>query len=441
MIHTIELIHKIPYIHVQQVLQCVAFADKDMDPDRNYRWLTGRLRKGEHAANGEIDAFVQDMGCWVNLDDFDTATKSSHDARNIGNGINGFKIVRNCNVRQTDEEKTTGILECDFYIIIRLNLRTMMNHRDVYTVRLYRALPGNNEIVEMNFYHRMKELLSPATNLEYLYDFQTWSCHRIDYSCNMKFDTAEQFDLFKKLTHKTSNLNRTEEIKDNDIWSYKQSAAEGNKSYKALFYDKHAECEKHYKGISKEAYSRLLGEAENVVRFEMQCKSGKIKSIMKAYEFPDRMAWRFLREDIAVDVLLDRYGKMVNEGDFYNRWRARSIIRRNVKSQAMQEKLIQFTQMLAEKRHMSRAKEFFTTLTSNHNKFPLAHGTIHTFRARVKKLAELGINPMMIPDACPIKYMKNPKNFIIECESTIEGGDSRVENDSNGKGGGTDPSV
>lgn len=408
MIHTIELMQPIHPDAVQDIFQRMARADSRIDPTKDFASLTARLRKDEDRGD-----YLYDISQVVSFNDYDVTTKHSH-AATFGSGINRFKLIRICSKSHQNADKTRGVLNCSFYAICEINPRTLANPDDTFTIRLYEATPERNEILEHRFHRRMYDIFGENPLLAHLCDFREWDCHRIDYTCNMKFQTKAEFDLFWKLTHKTSKYSRTERRRLPGIKSYEQSAAEGNKSYKTLFYDKHAQCEERYGDIQEPERSRILGESQNVIRMEQQCKKGKIASLQKKHGFLDRKAWHFLREDIARDVLLERYNKMVGDGDFYHREGAKAIIREKVPQKSMQDRLIQLLKLIAEKRHIDVAQRVFTSCMEDGDKFPLAHGTVKTFRERIKAIRALGINPVLIEDACTVKHLRNPKHFIME---------------------------
>lgn len=411
MIHTIELIQSIHPDTIQSILQLMADADRKkrkIDPVEDYVELTARLRKDAVAGD-----YMDDVAQNVIYADYDMTTKHSHSAV-LGNGINHFKLIRITSRAHQNQDKTRGVINCSFYAVLEMNPRTMLDHDDTYTIRLYHPTTEANDCIARNFNSWMSYVFGHDPRLESLCDFYEWDCHRIDYTCNMRFGSDTEFELFQKLTHKTSKYSRTQKKRMQGIKTYDQSAAEGNKSYKSLFYDKHDECLKHYKEIDEPERSCILLESVNVVRMEQQCKKGRIATLQKKYGFLDHKAWRYLREDIARDVLLDRYDKMVGDGDFYHREQAKDIIREKVPQKYMQDRLIQLIQLIAGKRHIDVAQRVFTSPAEEGDKFPLAHGTIKTFRERIKAIRSLGIHPVMIEDACSVKFLRNPKHFILE---------------------------
>ena len=380
------------------------------------RTLMGRLIRDENECH--TGTCLDDCNRKIPLKDYDCTTKTlTLDPSVIGLGFNSVKLMRICQIKARKKKNGIeyGVVNCLFYIRLEINPRTLCDPLDTITVDLYEATPENNSWLQLMFNSIMKSTFCKYDNgLEYLCHLESWNCYRIDYTCNMKFNTAEEKDLFWKLTHKTSTYNRTKRKRMKDKKMMDQSAAEGNKSYKTLFYDKQEECMDKYENISQERLSRLLIEAENVIRFEHQVYTNGVGTMKKNYKLPDRSIIHFLSEDISRRELLDRYDKMIGKGDFYHREEAKRIIRKKIKGEKNQEKLIQLLELLAQKRHVDKARKYFVNPNppDQTREFPLAHGTVKTFNKRIETLRNLGINPMLITDGCPIRSMKNPRYLL-----------------------------
>lgn len=413
MFHTVEVIQQVNRDDIRCVLQCLPVKSLE----HSYAYITKRLKKSEELLDGDYE---RDEGFQF-LSDVDTVTKILYiDASDAAegtnprpNGINGFKLMRICSKDHKSKDQSFAYVSCTFYLTIEINLYTLLTSQ-AYTIQLYKATPENNEQLAGRFEAVMRSIFCREDErLAYLCGFREWDDHRIDCSCNMYFASDDEFKLFLALTHKTSSLSRTKKLTVPGVRQMEQSAAEGNKSYKSLFYDKQDDIRKKYKKDTNPRMSSLLAEAHNVIRMEQQVKKGAVRRIQEKYGFPDRKLYRFLREDIAYDELDQRYKKMIGDGDFMHREEAKRIIRASEEKPAMQEKLIQFLQLMAQKRHLDVAKKAFVEGTAVES-FPLAHGTVKTFNDRINKLRSLGINPMLIPDACPVRRLKNPKYMLQE---------------------------
>ncbi|WP_185753615.1 hypothetical protein [Selenomonas sp. AB3002] len=389
--------------------------------------LMGRMIKDTtQRSNG---SYLDDCNKLVPLDDYNCSTKRINIAPNVlGLGINAINIMRVCERSNKKQEKgvSYGVLRCYFYLTLDINPRTLSNPASVNTIELYKASDANNaKLVEAFRNTMINALCRLDDSLMHLCSLPDWNCCRIDYTLNMKFPTNEEKNIFWCLTHKTSAYNRTECKRIKGMKMMEQSAAEGNKSYKTMFYDKLEECKDTYQNLREPERSRLLAEADKVIRMEHQAFKGAIGAMVARYKLPNRGIMWFLSETIAKNELLCRYDKMVGTGDFYKREEAKRIILKNISKPSEQEKLIQLLELIAQKRHIDIAREVFTCKVTKDSDteenvggrtFPLAHGTAKTFSERIKKIRALGINPMLITDNSPQNCLANPRQLIEEIE-------------------------
>jgi len=167
-----------------------------------------------------------------------------------------------------------------------------------------------------------KELI----NLEY------WDYHRVDYSVNFKFDTCEDKELFFLLVRKTSKRIRSQEKRVKGIPLKNQSVSEGNGSHKKLIYDKYEQIDKEYKKIKVIEKNHLLAEAENIVRFEVQCYSRRIKTIKKNYNLSSNCILNYLSQNISERLLLKEYENFVGSEDFYSLLEVRKIFEEKIQN-------------------------------------------------------------------------------------------------------------
>lgn len=419
MIHTFEIGQMITSEEVNSILKYYFLKDSLNIPyEVAVRKLMGRLILDENERY--TGTYLDDCNRVIPLDEYDRTTKIlTLDSKVLGLGFNSIKLIRICETKAKKKEKGIdyGVVSCIFQIKLEINPRTLSNPLDTFTVKLYEATPENNSFLQIMFdYILQSTFCEYDKTLERLCHLESWNCSRIDYTCNMKFNTAEEKDLFWNLTHKTSQYNRTTKKRKKGIKMMNQSAAEGNKSYKSLFYDKQEECINTYKNISQDRLSQLLIEAENVIRFEHQVRKSGISTLMDRYNLPDRSIIHFLSEDISRRELVTRYDKMIGKGDFYHREEAKRIIRKNIIGEKNKEKLIQLLELLAQKRHVDKARAYFVNPSPPNQirEFPLAHGNVKTFREKINTLRELGINPMLITDGCPVKFLKNPRYMLTQ---------------------------
>lgn len=406
MTHTFEVIRK---IHHKDIMNLQKIFSKNLLSNeiynRNYIKLTASLKKfGRRCGETYRDDCNKII---IDLNNYNTQTKIvKMDVNCVG--IKKISFLRICNIKYLNKEKTKVVLTCSFYLMLEINPRTLIDANDTYTIGLYKATDENNKELEEAFKTVMISFFKNNHAIyENMYDIKNWNTHRIDYAVNLSFASQNETDFFFRAVHETSSYKRTKKVTMKELDEYEQSAAERNKSYKFITYKKYDECVSRYDNSCSKQVDKLLKEAENVIRAEIQIKKDGLKRIKRKYNIKDRCIFSFLREDIAKDELLRLYDNSVGDGDFYNLKKAIMIIKENVDGRKNQEKLINFLLLIAEKKELSVAREAFVSRTSE-----IAHGTIKTFRTRLKNLKELNINSILIHSSEPLSFLKNPRDFI-----------------------------
>lgn len=281
------------------------------------------------------------------------------------------------------------------------------------TVELFQPTTENVNKLKEAFRQKMIQLLNTLNkeliNLEY------WDYHRVDYSVNFKFDTCEDKELFFLLVRKTSKRIRSQEKRVKEIPLKYQSIAEGNKSHKKIVYDKYEQIDKEYKKIKVIEKNHLLAEAENIVRFEVQCYSRRIKTIKKNYNLSSNSILNYLSQNISERLLLKEYENFVGSEDFYSLLEVRKIFEEKIQnkeiSSLMANKLILYLKLISKSKSYKNAEENFVSgmvLDGEEIK-----GTMNTLGSYNRKLKEMGINRATIPKDKKIHHFKNPVKGMI----------------------------
>ncbi|MEK3879196.1 hypothetical protein [Paenibacillus sp. FSL M7-0420] len=107
---------------------------------------------------------------------------------------------------------------------------------------------------------------------------------------------------------------------------------------------------------------------------------------------------QFLREDISENELLKYYKKTIGFGDYYTLSKAKAIIENKKMQLRLKEALIRTLELVSYKRGIWKAKEAFEDRKE--------------FDKCIKKLHELGINPVTIPMTEGIDFL--PCLFSVE---------------------------
>jgi len=320
-------------------------------------------------------------------------------SHNPENGVKDFFVLRRDD-NVSASPSYFAIIEIEPLVMIFSDL----------SVTLFLASPFNIRRLQERF-HDVMSLYFTDENLTTL---ASWDCRRIDYTVNFTFDNLRDKLLFLEMTRKTSRYVRKHRKRIPELKLNEQSTAEGNSSVKIIFYDKQKQIAETYNHISPQELEFLLIDSANIIRFEVQCKKGRILSLQRKYKLSNRSIINFLNEDIARDVLLDEYRKSVGECDFYSFYWAKKIIDASNFTANKKSRLINVLQLIAQARHVDIAKEQFIEGTRIKRTNIIVKGCEYTFRNYLRDLTNLGINPMLIPKERKVTHLINPVQQISE---------------------------
>lgn len=131
--------------------------------------------------------------------------------------------------------------------------------------------------------------------------------------------------------------------------------------------------------------------ANYTIRFEVQCHYNKVYRIIKANGLSKQGFSQFLREDISAHELHKYFKKTIGYGDYYTLSKAKEIVQSKRLQSKMKDALMATLDLVNDKRGIWKAKE---TVSDKKE-----------FEKRIKKLHEIGINPVTIPIAEKIDYL------------------------------------
>lgn len=123
--------------------------------------------------------------------------------------------------------------------------------------------------------------------------------------------------------------------------------------------------------------------ADYTIRFEVQCYYNKVYRIMKKNQLSKQGFSQFLRDDLSENELLKYFKKTIGFGDYYTLSKAKGIIENKKMQKRLKEALIETLELVSNKRGIWKAKESVEDRKE--------------FDKCIKKLHELGINPVTIP--------------------------------------------
>ena len=284
-----------------------------------------------------------------------------------------------------------------------LKIEPLMMIRKKRTVELFEATPENINLLEDVFLEYMSRLL--GKDFKAYHPIRVWACKRLDISYNLLLANSLIASDFIQLT-KRRNLLSTH--KANSRYKYINcSNSAYSKSSKVILYDKERHIADTFTSISGLEAAILLLDAGGTVRFELQCKQEKLRSIRDKHGIEDKSILPLLDETIANEQLSAYYRNTVGFGDFYIKYHAEKAVKTAKFSVSTKEKLLKTLRLIAISRDVKKAMKVFTG--GRNSSFS---GTEQTFRSYLKKLDELGINYVMIPKEWPAQH--NYKDSVKE---------------------------
>lgn len=186
-------------------------------------------------------------------------------------------------------------------------------------------------------------------------DLETWKCLRVDFAVNLNFDSdylifsdpqvkdsvtqpAKRFDLskllkkeqavegrnpaleiFYRLSTATALPKRKYKKYFHDKKKYEQSVANGNDSIKVICYKKFEEIVAHNVLHRVDAEQKEYEQsAVNIIRFEVQCHKGKIRTLKKKWNLPnDASLIDFCQPEKVYELLMEEYEELIGVGNFF----------------------------------------------------------------------------------------------------------------------------
>lgn len=230
-------------------------------------------------------------------------------------------------------------------------------------------------------------------------DFFNWTLKRIDYATYIitpyvkeyikLFQRADIPVYFKELY---DNIQNRRIQKDGSFYLYSKSTA-------INFYDKEKE-----RVVNKDIYNvhdADIARVKNILRIEVQCNKSKTDYLKRKNNFETKEVHNYLTLEESRHQIMCYYKKCIRTGKYYNLNKAKKIIDDNKElSTRTKNKLKTTLDLINQCRSIAKARERFV-------------GTKETFNNHLKKLDDLNINPVTIPERWDIKELNNPINEIV----------------------------
>lgn len=164
---------------------------------------------------------------------------------------------------------------------------------------------------------------------------------------------------------------------------------------------------KYEQMIGDEYYKDLdISNSKDILRVEIQCKLQKVNNLKNKYKIKDKTIFSFACNEISRDTILHYLERTVGLGDYFtldiarDRINKRSELRENTKKE-----MIEIMELISETRSIPMARQKYSDKEDKFNKV-------------LKKINEMGINPVTIPIKWGLEHLPNPiqeinRRFIL----------------------------
>lgn len=305
----------------------------------------------------------------------------------------GLEVITGAKLRKVQEGCyiTEGLKEEGFtYIQLiskKVDGRYKYNFMQMRIIMNPVKLIGRNklEVIEMDlleevrkvFTEKMQKIHTSLPKLDY------WTINRIDYAVNINTPYVEEYIKLFQRGDKPRNFkelycskSKTRKQLDGSFYLFNDSVA-------INFYNK--ENERLSQNFNKDGAKELL-------RLEVQCKKPKTNTIKTKNEFDSRHLGHYLSQEISYQQLEYYYKKTIGDGDYYKLSEAIKIVQDSNYTSKTKDKLTEVLRAVSKHRSIWRTRE-----ESKYNK--------NCFNRYLKRIRELGINPVTIPSRWKVEYL------------------------------------
>lgn len=239
--------------------------------------------------------------------------------------------------------------------------------------------------------------------------FECYTFKRVDYCVNLvlselvpKCNSEQVIELIK----------RADVPSDYSVWTVYDETAHRQKSNPDSFYLKcgsvNINCYRKTvelqqraekaKGDTKEALLEASRVAQDVIRFEVQCKYPKMYALSRqtgGCDFALNKYFDLLGYPTCLKQINDYYKKTIGAGDWFSLAVAQRIIKAQRYNEQKRERLIDALRDVSQCRSLASAKAKYQG------------SDLAAFKRTLKDLTDIGINPVTIPREWGIKHIPN----------------------------------
>lgn len=267
----------------------------------------------------------------------------------------------------------------DYYqIAIRVNPSVLLNQREVI------GLMKEDQFGDVcKAFDRAKVDIT-SVNLP---DLREWDANRVDYAYEVRTPLASQYvRLFK-------NGDIPNYLKPNKK-SESSSLYLKSKTVNVNFYDKFEQ----QKQRAKEGKFADLVASRDILRFEVQCKNGKLNNMKSEGKVAGKNIENFVSPDLAKEIILHYFDWIIGTGTYLKLATAQRRVDEDKSLSKQSKRNLKYAlELMAQARSISRARKQFIKGISIKNTQIYIEGIQDTFNVYLAQLQALGLNPVTIP--------------------------------------------
>jgi len=229
--------------------------------------------------------------------------------------------------------------------------------------------------------------MEEATGENNLPHLPKWLVRRIDYAVDIRVEYPYKYiDLLKRGDKPKSYRDKADNKAGSCYWGCQSTT--GNIYYKAD------------QMINEGKPPKLVEQACNLLRFEVQCKRPKVGYLRKNKELDSRALHHFFCAEIAASVLLGYCRRVYKIGDYYSYHAAEAHMKRLGVSKRRIKACQKVLSAIAQTRSISEARNQLSTtglVVKNTNPPVELQYSVEQFGRNCKALSDMNINPVTIP--------------------------------------------
>lgn len=323
---------------------------------------------------------------------------------NIYNSLNKLSKNRGYNLyKEKDDTYKTNVFSDEGLKEIRLrkikvDKKYNYKNKQIEIFLNPRRLIDKNKRIEITYEEDLKAIQEEFDKIinkisDKLPKFLGWTIQRVDYCVNIKTEYVRDYiNLFQRADRPSKYFKELYDDKKHRRGQKEGSFYLSSNGVNINFYDKNNE---------RLNNNILDKDSINILRLEIQCKKSKTDNIKSRRQFATKNLYYFFKEDLSRETISYYYKRTVGSGDYYKLNNAIKMIKSSDNSIDMQNKMITILREVNKKRSVFIARQESIYNRNNFNKY-------------LKKIRELNINPVTIPERWQIDKLENLENSLYK---------------------------